>query len=116
MNPYAAAPGTVMPGAMGPVQKVGIFGSLPCPYCGSPCTSHASGAYAGRFVGGLVGWLVVSAFMTKHYCGSHGEITKAQFPPEHQSNLTTRMLIKLGIAGAVLAVVFMLIIIGALAQ
>lgn len=79
-----------MPGS-GFVPDVGLFGHLPCPHCGTPTRSSAgNGGYAGRYAGGLVGWLIASAFLTKYYCPSHGEIPNERFPPAHQSAITTR--------------------------
>jgi hypothetical protein len=96
------------PGAMhahGPPADVGIFGHLPCPHCGAATSSSAgSGAHAARFAGGLVGWLIASAFLTKYYCPSHGEIPTEQFPPAHRSAITMRKLMKAG-GGLVLLVV-----------
>ena len=94
----------------GPVASVGIFGHLPCPHCGMPTRSNAGdGAHAARFAGGLVGWLIASAFLTKYYCVSHGEIAAQQFPPAHQSAITTRKILKIGGGVALLVFVFVLL-------
>ena len=91
----------------GPVASVGIFGHLPCPHCGMPTRSNAGdGAHAARFAGGLVGWLIASALLTKYYCLSHGEILPVHFPPAHQSAITTRKILKIGGGVALLLVVF----------
>jgi len=97
----------------GPVASVGLFGHIPCPHCGMATTSHAAGASAAQWAGGLVGWLLVSALSSKHYCVHHGEIAKAAFPPAHQSAMTTRMIVKLGAGGALLFLVVALMIVSA---
>jgi hypothetical protein len=97
----------------GPVASVGLFGHLPCPHCGVPTRSSAGGgAQAARFAGGLVGWLIASAFLTKYYCVSHGEIPTERFPPPHQSAITSRKIMKVG--GAVFLLLFVLAVLGAL--
>jgi hypothetical protein len=89
----------------GPVASVGLFGHLPCPHCGMPTRSSAGGgAQAARFAGGLVGWLIASAFLTKYYCAMHGEIMPERFPPAHQSAITTRKIVK--ICGGLFLLVF----------
>lgn len=96
-----------------PAADVGIFGRLPCPHCGLPTSSHAgSGGSAARVAGGLVGWLIVSAFLTKYYCTAHGEIPNERFPPAHQSAITTRKIMKAG--GGVLLLVVVIGLLGAL--
>ena len=93
--------------AQGPVADVGVFGHLPCPYCGMATSSHAGGGgHAARVAGGLVGWLIASAFLTKYYCASHGEIPTERFPPAHQSSITTRKILKAGGGVLLLVVVF----------
>ncbi len=75
--------------------------------------SHAgAGGHAARFAGGLVGWLIASALLTKYYCASHGEIPNAHFPPAHQSAITRRKLTKIG--GGVGLLLFVLGLLGAL--
>jgi hypothetical protein len=89
------------------VADVGLFGHLPCPHCGTPTSSSAGGAgMAARYAGGLVGWLIASAFLTKYYCVSHGEIPTERFPPAHQSSITNRKIMKVGGGVLVLVLVF----------
>jgi hypothetical protein len=64
------------------------------------------GSHAARVAGGLVGWLIASAFLTKYYCPSHGEIPNERFPPAHQSAITTRKIMKIGGGLVLLVVVF----------
>lgn len=98
----------------GPVADVGIFGHLPCPDCGTATRSHAGGGgHAARVAGGLVGWLIASAFLTKYYCPSHGQIANDRFPPAHRSAITTRKIMKIGGAVLVLLVVFALLALSA---
>ena len=101
----------------GPVADVGVFGHLPCPrpHCGIPTRSNAgSGGAAARYAGGLVGWLIASAFLTKYYCPSHGEIPAEHFPLAHQSAITTRKMMKVGGGVLLLFVVFGLLTLSAL--
>jgi hypothetical protein len=110
MQPYPhLAPHMMMPqGAQG-AADVGIFGKLPCPHCGMPTRSSAGGSgTAARMAGGLVGWLIVSAFMTKYYCMHHGEIPPQHFPPAHQSAISTRKLLKIG--GGVALFMFVIVL------
>lgn len=108
-NPY---PSPAMQ-RQGPVASVGLFGHIPCPHCGMPTRSSAGGgAQAARFAGGLVGWLIASAFLTKYYCLSHGEIPPERFPLPHQSAITSRKVMKVG--GGVFLLVFVLAVLGAL--
>jgi hypothetical protein len=101
----------------GPVADVGIFGHLPCPHCGIATRSNAgSGGAAARYAGGLVGWLIASAFLTKYYCPSHGEIPATHFPPAHQSAITTRKIMKIGGGIVLLIFVFGLLGLSALLQ
>ncbi len=84
-----------------PARKVGLFEAMPCPHCGASMRSSAGhGGTAGRMVGGLVGWLLVSAIVSKYYCPTHGEVPKSALPREHQSLVTMRKLMMVGGAGA----------------
>jgi hypothetical protein len=78
--------------------------------------SHAGWAgYGGRVVGGLVGWMVMKAIASDYYCGTHGLVHKRDLPHEHQSVVTTRKIILLLGAGALLVfVVGLVCLIGAL--
>lgn len=97
--------------------SVGLFGHIPCPHCGTPTrTSTGGGGQAARFAGGLVGWLIASAFLTKYYCGHHGEIPAERFPPAHQSSITNRKIAKIGGGVALLFVVFSLIVVSNLVR
>jgi hypothetical protein len=110
MSPHGAQPAMHAPGV---VADVGVFGRLPCPHCGMATSSHAGGGgHAARLAGGLVGWLIASAFLTKYYCPSHGEISTERFPPAHQSAITTRKIMKIG--GGVLLLVFLFGLMGVL--
>ena len=92
---------------------VGIFGKLPCPHCGLPTTANAGGSgTAARMAGGLVGWLIVTAFTAKYYCPHHGEIPVERFPHAHQSAIATRKFLKVG--GGVALLFFVLVLMGAL--
>jgi len=71
---------------------------------------------AARIAGGLVGWLIVTAFTTKYYCAQHGEIPTPHFPPAHQSAIGTRKAAKIGGGVALLFVVFALMVLGAIVQ
>jgi hypothetical protein len=94
----------------GVVADVGLFGHLPCPHCGTPTSSSAGGGgMAARYAGGLVGWLIASAFLTKYYCVSHGEIPTARFPLPHQSAITNRKIMKVGGGVALFMFVFLLL-------
>lgn len=101
---FGAAPGAFgsQPGgAMMAPRKVGLFEAMPCPHCGAGMRSSAGhGATAGRMVGGLVGWMIISAIASQYYCPTHGEVPKSALPPEHQSLVTTRRLMMVGGAGA----------------
>ncbi len=101
---FGAAPGAFgsQPGgAMMPPRKVGLFEAMPCPQCGAGMRSSAGhGATAGRMVGGLVGWMIISAIASQYYCPTHGEVPKSALPPEHQSLVTMRRLMMVGGAGA----------------
>ncbi len=109
MQGYGQAAPHVMSGP--PVADVGLFRTLPCPHCGMPTTSNAGdGGQAARMAGGLVGWLIVSAFTTKYFCRQHGEILIVHFPPGHQSSISTRKAAKIGGGVALLFVVFALMI------
>ena len=101
-------------GPPGPVAHVGLFGKVPCPFCGAPLTTHSNAAVIGRVAGGLLGWLLVSAFASKHYCPTHGEIKKAQLPPDHQSALTKKTIAKVAGACGVLVLVLVLVLVQAL--
>ena len=97
------------------VADAGLFGKLPCPHCGMPTTSNSGGGgTAARMAGGLVGWLIVSAFTTKYYCTHHGEIPIVHFPPGHQSAISTRKATKIVGGVALLFVVFALMIVASL--
>ncbi len=109
MQGYGQAAPHVMSGP--PVANVGLFGKLPCPHCGTPTASNAGGGgQAARIAGGLVGWLIVSAFTTKYYCMHHGEIPIMHFPPGHQSAISTRKAAKIGGGVALFFVVFVLMV------
>jgi len=102
---------------MHPVADVGVFGHLPCPHCGMPTrSSSGGGGDAARWAGGLVGWLIASAFLNKYYCPSHGEIPPERFPPAHQSAITTRKIMKIGGGVVLLVFVFGLLGLSALLQ
>jgi hypothetical protein len=88
---------------------VGLFGRFPCPYCGTPTTSHAQGAAAAQWAGGLVGWLIVTAISAKHFCLHHGEIPTHAFPPAHRNTMTLRTVLKLGAGVALLVLVSVLV-------
>ncbi len=107
-GPAAGVGGTVGFGApAAPPKDVGLFDNIPCPHCGSPMTSSAgAGGVAGRMVGGLVGWLVVTALASEYYCHAHGQVPKSALPPAHQSVVTTRKIAMLGGAAALLVMVF----------
>ncbi|MCZ7686780.1 MAG: hypothetical protein M5U28_51755 [Sandaracinaceae bacterium] len=101
---FGAAPGAFgsQPGGavMAP-RKVGLFEAMPCPHCGTSMRSSAGhGATAGRMIGGLVGWMIISAIASQYYCPTHGEVPKSALPPEHQSLVTMRRLMMVGGAGA----------------
>jgi hypothetical protein len=99
----------------GMVADVGLFGHLPCPHCGVPTrSSTGGGGVAARYAGGLVGWLIASAFLTKYYCVSHGEIPAERFPPAHQSAITTRKIVKVGGGVLLLFVVLSLLALSSL--
>ncbi|MFO0618510.1 MAG: hypothetical protein U0414_38310 [Polyangiaceae bacterium] len=92
-----------------PVLEVGLFGNLPCPHCGAPTQSNAGeGAHVARWAGGLIGWLIASAFMTKYHCPTHGVIPHDQFPGAHQDAIVWRKVAKIG--GAVAVFVFVIAI------
>lgn len=100
-----------MHGHGGPVVEVGFFGNIPCPHCGAPTASHAGeGVYVARSAGGLFGWLIASALMTKYYCPSHGSIAHDQFPGAHQDAITWRKVAKIGGAVAVLVLVLLVFV------
>ncbi len=81
----------------GPVASVGLFGHIPCPHCNMPhAVERGRRRAAARFAGGLVGWLIASAFLTKYYCLNHGEIPTERFPLPHQSAITSRKIMKVG--------------------
>jgi hypothetical protein len=70
-------------------RDIGVFDPVPCPHCGTT-TSTDSGGYWG---GGLLVVLIRSTF-AGYRCFRHGPIPHAQFPPQHQSMITARRLIK----------------------
>lgn len=92
-----------------PPAPVGLFGRFPCPYCGTLTSSRAEGSSAARFAGGVVGWLIVSAISSKHYCIHHGEIPNTAFPPAHRSAMATRTVLKLVAGFGLLFVVSVLL-------
>jgi len=63
----------------------------------------------GFYAGGLVGYLLIRALSTKHYCPTHGEVPKAALAPEHQRVLTMRKGLMIGGASLVLVLLFGLI-------
>jgi len=95
-----------MPGS---VENIGVFGKVPCPTCGAPTSSHATGARAGQYVGGLVGWLVVRAFMGAYYCPSHGKIPLSALPPQHRNMVYLRKGLTIGGAFALFIFVIVLV-------
>jgi hypothetical protein len=75
------------------VKNIGLFGAVPCPYCGSPTqTSSGSGGAGAGAAGGIVGALLYHAFAAKHYCAQHGEIRRDAFQPQHKSMIIVRKL------------------------
>ncbi len=113
-GPMMAPPMMNGPGAH---VSVGLFGHIPCPHCGTPTRSSAGGGgHAARFAGGLVGWLIASAFLTKYYCGHHGEIPADRFPPAHQSAITMRKIVKIGGGVALLMFVFAIFAVSSLVR
>jgi len=101
--------GQPVPGLAGPVADVGLTGSIPCPTCGTPLSSDSQGAYAGRMVGGLVGWMLVKAIQSNYYCSVHGQIPVHMLPPQHQSAIRKRKTMLVVGAVLLLVVVFVLI-------
>jgi hypothetical protein len=74
------------------------------------------GGTAGRMVGGLVGWLVVSALASEYHCATHGHVPKDQLPSEHRSIVTTRKILMLGGAASLLVLVFGCVFFSAILQ
>lgn len=113
--PYGGPTPGMIPGQpQAPVAPVGLFGRFPCPHCGSPTTSHANGGAAAQWAGGLVGWLIVTAVSTKHYCVNHGEVPKSAFPLQHQSAMTNRMVMKLALGVGIFVLCFGIYFVAAL--
>lgn len=57
-------------------------------------------------VGGVVGWMIVSAIASKYYCPQHGEVPTNALPAEHRSTVTLRRAMMIGGALGLLALVF----------
>jgi len=112
-----AAPGYGPPpyqqGALGqvPVRKVGLFGKIPCPYCGMDTSSSASGSGLAMGFGGLLGVMLLWAVASKYHCPSHGEITLAALPSEHRTLVYIRKGVIFGGIGMLVFLLFILMVV-----
>lgn len=72
-------------------RNIGLFGKVPCPYCGTP-TSGLSNKESMNIMNaaGAYGWLAARAVDHKFRCPHHGEIPLQAFPPQHRRMLSLR--------------------------
>jgi len=89
----------------GPVTQIGVFGKVPCPFCGLETSSRSPTSAIVRGGGGLPGIIVAAAFVGTYYCAVHGRILLRDYPAQHRRMIVLRKLIAFGIA-------FLLLILG----
>jgi hypothetical protein len=94
-------------------KEIGLFGAVPCPACGAATHTGSVGGVIASQAAGLVGRLVYSAIAAKYICPAHGEVPRDAFPAHHRSAIDMRRFLKLGVAGALLLLVFALLIVRA---
>ncbi len=94
-------------------KEIGLFGAVPCPACGATThTGSVGGAVAAR-AAGLVGMLVYSAIAANYTCPTHGTVPREAVPAHHRNAIDMRRFLKIGAAGALLLLVFALLIVRA---